>query len=253
VFEMTPQVGQRLREARTQRGIQLNEVERATKIRLRFLRAIEDDCWDELPSAADARGFISAYASFLGLDEQALVDEYANSAEKRARRRERIPGGVVRRGDARRERSIRPLAIVLAGIVGIVVLGVIVVASLGGSGNGGGGDHHGPRTKAGRTPTSATRPTGSQVSLELHSTADVWVCLVDERDRPLVNGETLAANQVRGPFDAAGFDVTFGNGSVQMTVNGQPAKIPDVSEPLGYRVTPSGVRKLDPSSQPTCL
>jgi hypothetical protein len=38
-----------------------------------------------------------------------------------------------------------------------------------------------------------------------------------------------------------------------MTVNGRPSPIPQAAEPLGYRITPTGVRKLDPSSQPTCI
>jgi hypothetical protein len=38
-----------------------------------------------------------------------------------------------------------------------------------------------------------------------------------------------------------------------MTVDGQPAQIPQAAEPLGYRITSNGVRKLDPSSQPTCV
>jgi hypothetical protein len=79
------------------------------------------------------------------------------------------------------------------------------------------------------------------------------VCLVNDRGQALVNGETLTPDEVRGPYDAPAFDVTFGNGSVQMTVDGQSAKVPPVAEPLGYRITPSGARKLDPSAQPTCL
>jgi cytoskeleton protein RodZ len=248
---MAPQVGQALRQARTQRGIQLNEVERATKIRLRFLRAIEEDRWDELPSVDEARGYISAYASFLGLDEQALVDEYANAAEKRARRRDRVPGGVVRRGDARRERSIRPLAVALASIVGVVLLGVLVVASIGGSGNGGKTAPRPGRTTATSAAGTGTAPS-SRVSVELRSTDTVWVCLVDNRDRPVVNSETLTPDETRGPFEGHAFEMTFGNGSVEMTVNGQPAKIPHLAEPLGYRVTPNGVSRLDPSAQPTC-
>jgi hypothetical protein len=47
--------------------------------------------------------------------------------------------------------------------------------------------------------------------------------------------------------------VTFGNGSVEMTVDGQPARIPQAAEPVGYRITSSGVRRLDASSQPTCV
>jgi hypothetical protein len=88
--------------------------------------------------------------------------------------------------------------------------------------------------------------------VELRSTGTVWVCLVDDSGNKLVNSETLTADESRGPFSGAGFEVTFGNGSVEMTVNGEPAQIPAAAEPLVYRITPSGVRRLDSSSAPTC-
>jgi hypothetical protein len=68
-----------------------------------------------------------------------------------------------------------------------------------------------------------------------------------------VNSETLTADESRGPFNASGFDVTFGNGSVELTVNGQPSPVPAAAQPIGYHITPSGVRELTGSSQPTCL
>jgi hypothetical protein len=91
------------------------------------------------------------------------------------------------------------------------------------------------------------------VSLELRPTGSVWVCLVDDEERTPINGETLTAGEVRGPFASRAFEVTFGNGSVEMTVDGEPAEIPPLAEPLGYRVTPSGVQRLEPSAQPSCL
>jgi hypothetical protein len=234
---MKPQVGQALREARTERGIQLNEVERVTKIRLRFLRAMEEDRWDDLPAPANVPGFISAYAKFLGLDEQALVDQYMV-------RPSRSPGA---------RRSIKPRAIVAAGVVAAIVLALVIVASLGSSGNGGGeSKRHGTKA-AGGAPTGTQTAPASSVSLALRSTGTVWVCLVDNRDRALVNSETLAPGDARGPFDGRAFEVTFGNGSIDMTVDGEPAKVPHVAEPLGDRITPNGVAKLDPSSEPTCL
>ncbi|HEX2359557.1 MAG TPA: hypothetical protein VHH72_07045, partial [Solirubrobacterales bacterium] len=80
-----------------------------------------------------------------------------------------------------------------------------------------------------------------------------WVCLVDDRDRALVNGETLTSAERRGPFDGSAFEVTLGNGSVEMTVDGRPAVVPPVAEPLGYRITPRGVRELAPSLRPDCV
>jgi cytoskeletal protein RodZ len=96
-------IGATLRKARNRRKIDLPEIEAATKIRLRFLRAIEDEDWDALPGDAYARAFIRTYAGYIGLDGERLVDEYkrgvsaanaegvAPGAESPAIRRSRPP------------------------------------------------------------------------------------------------------------------------------------------------------------------
>jgi len=261
---MAPTVGQTLREARSERGVELSEVERATKIRVKFLEAMEGDRWEKLPAPVYARGFLDIYARYLGLDQRALLDEYSKAVE--GDRHEAIPESVIKPGTlrqsrpARRAQSINLKAVgkVLAGVFVLVIAGLVIVGSIGGSDDDGG--DQGQRAKesrgeSARPPTSPTTPTtpSGQVSVELRSTAAVWVCLVDDSGDPLVDSETLSADESRGPFSADGFDVTFGNGSVEMTVNGEPTQIPEVAEPIGYRITASGVRRLDPSSQPTCV
>jgi hypothetical protein len=251
-----------LREARTERGIELSKVERVTKIRVKFLQAMEEDRWEALPAPAYARGFLSIYARFLDLDEEALLDEYTRTVEG-ADRPEPIPQSVIQPGVLRHSRPSRPsidlnlrhVATVVAGVVVLVILALVIVGSIGGSSNGGGGGHkhRGGKSSGPTAATTTIQPASGEVSLALRSTADVWVCLVDDRGRALVNGETLTADQGRGPFNGSGFEVTFGNGSVEMTVDGEPAQIPPVAQPLGYRITPEGVSKLSPTSQPTCL
>lgn len=256
---MAPQVGQALREARTERGIELSEIERATKIRVKFLRAMEDDRWEELPAPAYARSFLATYAEYLDLDAPALVDELKKSYAA-GDLPEPIPSGVVRPGQlTRRSHGLpwRPLAALVAGLIAVFLLGLVIVGAIGGSGNGGGNERHAKSAGGGSgttTTATSTSPSGppSDVSVELRPTADVWVCLVDDRGRAAVNGETLTPGQDVGPFTATAFDVTFGNGSVEMTVDGEPAKVPALAEPFGYRITPSGMHRLDPSSQPTC-
>jgi cytoskeletal protein RodZ len=262
---MAPPVGQALREARKERGIKLSEVERVTKIRVKFLRAMEEDRWDDLPAPAYARGFLSTYARFLDLDDQALVDQYKRTAEPTAKA-EPIPYQVVQRGGGARRRPIRPAAMVVAGLLAATVLGLVIVGLLGDAdGTDDGRDLAEQRERTAgdsatdeesttdETTTEESTALASEVSVELRSTATVWVCLVDDGGGTFVNGETLTANEVRGPFEGSAFEVTFGNGSVEMTVDGEPAEVPPVAEPLGYRITPSGVRELEPSSAPTCL
>jgi len=61
-------VGEMLRETRQEKSLRLEEVEEATKIRLKFLEAIERDDFRALPSLSYAKGFVKNYSEFLGLD-----------------------------------------------------------------------------------------------------------------------------------------------------------------------------------------
>ena len=70
------EIGSSLREARMRRGLELSDVERDTRIRTRYLTALEEERFDVLPGPAYAKGFLRTYADFLGLDAQQFVDEY---------------------------------------------------------------------------------------------------------------------------------------------------------------------------------
>jgi cytoskeleton protein RodZ len=69
--------GEHLKREREMRGVSLEEVSAATRIGTRFLEALENEQWDQLPGGVFNRGFIRAIARFLGLDEEGLVSEYA--------------------------------------------------------------------------------------------------------------------------------------------------------------------------------
>lgn len=71
---MTNTVGEYLRKTREERGITLEQVAQATRVRLPYLLALEEDEPTSLPSAVQARGFLRLYASFLGLPAQPLLD-----------------------------------------------------------------------------------------------------------------------------------------------------------------------------------
>ncbi len=265
---MVQSVGKQLRQARSRKGIELSEVERVTKIRAKLLSALEEDRWQDLPEPVYVRGFITTYARYLGLDEEPLLERY-RAITGETPHPAHVPYGAVQTGDLGRGRGggPRPRSLVIAALVTAVLLGLVIAAVVGGSGGGGNGSQshkgslaakpgHGTNasattTAASTATTSTTTPT--QVSVELRSTADVWVCLVDDSGRHLVNSETLPPGQTRGPFTGPGFEMTFGNGSVDLTVNGQPVKVPALSEPLGYRITTTATKRLQPSAQPTCI
>src|SRR5262249_13780929 len=211
--EMAASIGQQLRNAREERGVELSEAERATKIRVKFLDAMENDRWEELPGPPYNRSFLSTYAGFLGLDKQALLREFKETAEA-PEHAQALPPTVIHSGSLSPPRAVRPMALWIAGLVVVILLGVVIGVSLGGSGDGNGHHRKAHReasangTGSGGTSASTTSATttgtttsAGSVSVELRATDLVWVCMVDDQGRPQVNSETLSAGETRGPFD----------------------------------------------------
>jgi hypothetical protein len=117
------EIGNSLREARLRQGLDFPDVERATKIRPKYLRALEDEQFEILPAQTYVKGFLSTYAEFLGLDGQLYVDEY-NS--RYVTREEEMPR--PRRSPRPRSRRVES-SVVLAALVGIAVLFALVIAA----------------------------------------------------------------------------------------------------------------------------
>jgi hypothetical protein len=100
---------------------------------------------------------------------------------------------------------------------------------------------------------AANSPPGT-TSLELTATAELWVCLLDAKGKPLVDGLVLPEGTVEGPFRSGSFTVSFGNGEVEMRIDGRNTEIPESAEPLGYAVGAGGeLSPLAESERPTCL
>jgi cytoskeletal protein RodZ len=124
VFE----IGNSLREARLRRQIEFAEAEHGTKIRGKYLRALEDERFELLPSHTYVKGFLRSYAEYLGLDGQLYVDEYNSrfitgeeDVQLRASTTRRVPAARARRSD-RRESNIVLVALTAIGIVTALVI-----------------------------------------------------------------------------------------------------------------------------------
>jgi hypothetical protein len=121
VFE----IGNSLREARLRQGLDFPEVEQATKIRGKYLRALEDEQFDILPGQTYVKGFLRTYSEYLGLDGQLYVDEYNSrfviGEEDAPVRARRVPAARARRSD-RRESNIVLLALTAIALVTALVI-----------------------------------------------------------------------------------------------------------------------------------
>jgi cytoskeleton protein RodZ len=124
------EIGNSLREARLRQGFELPRVEADTKIRAKYLRALEDERFEVLPGDTYVKGFLRTYAEYLGLDGQLYVDEY----NSRFAREEEYPAPspAARRPRARRVES-NFVVVALAGIVAVTIL-VVVAWKFGSSG-----------------------------------------------------------------------------------------------------------------------
>ncbi|HEX3015500.1 MAG TPA: RodZ domain-containing protein [Desulfobacteria bacterium] len=75
-------IGDTLREAREQKGLTIRDLEEMTKIRTHYLKALEEERFEQLPGKTYVIGFLRSYARALGLNAQEIVDIYKETGEK---------------------------------------------------------------------------------------------------------------------------------------------------------------------------
>src|SRR5260221_10891193 len=109
------------------RGVDFAQAELATKIRGKYLRALEEEQFDVLPAQTYIKGFLRTYAEYLGLDGQLYVDEYNSRFVTGADDHE----PRTRRSSARPERRNRRIEtnVVLVALAAIAILTVIVISA----------------------------------------------------------------------------------------------------------------------------
>jgi cytoskeleton protein RodZ len=259
-----PEIGATLREARMRARIDVSEIEAQTKIRAKYLRALENEEWSLLPGATFVKSFLRTYAQALGLDGKALVEEYRLHHERpsEAERepivstpqhtRPRVPGAAPSRA-----------YMVTVGIVAVVIVLLIVgLLTEGGSSS----NKHTSRATAPshaksthhrgvtRAPAGRSVPAGlAPVALSLRPTAVVYVCLIGENGRKVIPGTDLQPGESTPTYHAKHFEITLGNNSVTMFVDGRARIVPPSGEPIGYSITKAaGRRRLPVSQLPTC-
>ena len=117
-----PVVGETLQAARERKGVDLYRAERDTKIRLRYLAALEDSDWDELPAPVYTKGFLRNYAIYLGLEPDEILDRWREEMEqlRTATRVAVAPPPMPLAEPGGRRLTISP-AMVVAGLVVVVI------------------------------------------------------------------------------------------------------------------------------------
>ncbi|CAN5752111.1 hypothetical protein BH24ACT25_BH24ACT25_11660 [soil metagenome] len=260
-----PSIGETLREARLRQGVDIAEVEQATKIRAKYLRALEAEEFDRLPGSTFVRTFIRTYAEYLGLDPQLLVEEYRATHESPADDEIQPftpPSAARPRGREGRRRGLGGGGgpgrgtMVAAAVVGILVL-LLVIGLIGGDG-GDGGEEGADERPAGaeadgsrRGEKSRGKPSGSEetdvVALRVEPAAETYLCVETGDGEELVNANVTAPET----FEGQTLRVLLGNTlAVELTANGEPVALEESPDPVGREITPEGDEELSAEELP---
>ncbi|HEY2168001.1 MAG TPA: helix-turn-helix domain-containing protein, partial [Candidatus Angelobacter sp.] len=115
--------GDRIRREREMRGITLNEITESTKISRRHLEALESEHFDQLPGGVFNKGFVRAYARFLGIDEDQAVADYSAASNEQPEPENKFPLEIheAPNRELNPRRSKFPLVFALAALVGVLV------------------------------------------------------------------------------------------------------------------------------------
>jgi cytoskeleton protein RodZ len=260
------EIGATLREARMRARIDVSEIEAQTKIRAKYLRALENEEWDLLPGPTFVRSFLRTYAQALGLDDKALVDEYRRQYEQPSEF-EHQPVMSPRRsarprpsgGGSGPSRGYAIALVVVSVVIVLLIVGLLTNKKGGGS----------PPTQAGSTRTheqsrhhrthptthsgASTNRTIGRVSLSLRPSAAVYVCLIDAAGAKRIPGLTLEpGSYTPRAYHSTRFELLLGNNAVTMYVDGKAQSVPASSKPIAYSITSSGRHTLAASQQPKC-
>jgi cytoskeletal protein RodZ len=216
VFE----IGNTLREARLRQGLDFPQAESATKIRVKYLRALEDERFDVLPTPTYVKGFLRTYAEYLGLDGQLYLDEY-NSRFLVAGGEEEAPARPRRsRARPRRERRVERNAILLA-IVGLCVVTALIIAAWR---FGGGSSPSIPNLTGSKASSSHVPKTVKLVVHAQRGSSLLQVRLGSATGRPVYQG-TLDSGQAQA-FTAKRLWLTIGTPeNVLLKLDGRPLKV----------------------------
>jgi len=248
-------IGDRLREARMRQKIDIAEVEQATKIRAKYLRALENEEFALLPGSTFVKSFLRTYANYLGLDAHLLVEEYRAQHEPREEQADLQPFATQPpRGRERRVAAGPPgpgviaIAVAVLLVAGLAILGLTAGDDDSGSpssderGEDGDSDREGrERRERGRRRAAA-----GPVRLRVVPTGPTYVCVDDGKGKVRFEGTLQEARTFRGRR----VRILLGRRAVEMTANGRRVPIEAGSEPIAFDFTGGRRRELPPPRAP---
>jgi hypothetical protein len=261
-------IGQRLREARLRRELDIADAETYTKIRAKYLRALENDEFGMLPDRTLVKTFLRTYSEYLGLDAQLLMEEYRAQHEPRGS----VEGPAFtphRTREPRPRRSGPPVGPGGAFAIGIVLLLILfAVLGLTGGEDENGGGNGGQSTTTTQEQTAAERRAAREkqdrrerreqrardarrvLTIRVVPEGPTYVCVDDAKGKVLFEGNLTAARSFRAARRGR-LRINLGRASVRLTANGKRVAVPESSAGAGFAFTRTGrATALAPTQRP---
>jgi cytoskeleton protein RodZ len=243
-----PSIGETLREARMRQHLDIADVEARTKIRAKYLRALENEEFGMLPGPTFVKTFLRTYAEMLGLDPHALVEEYRAGFEREDEMEAPLGPPAVAGRDRRHGPRFGPGSLILLLLVAIVA--ALVAIGLASDDSGDGEQASAPETTRSETeatppPPKPARPT--RVSLRVTPASPTYICVDRGAGTPVVFENTIDATQT---FRGKRLRVNLGKRDVQLRMNGKPVQVTPGPDPVGFAFTPRGSRELLSGERP---
>ena len=235
------EIGASLKEARLRQGLDFPEIETGTKIRGKYLNALEEERFDVLPAEAYIKGFLRTYAEYLGLDGQLYVDEF-NSRYVAPEEMQSIR--VRRTAQARRHRRVQG-GVLIAALAGIaIVTALVIVAWTSGSAP----DQHlagiPPGASTQQKKHDRTQPQSAKAHITLRAVRTYVSLLAVRKGGP--TGKILLENVELAPGEAKKFTrrslwINTGTpGNLRVIVNGKRVTYPG-GKPQAFVVSARGI------------
>lgn len=242
-----PGIGATLKDARRRLGMDIKDAEDRTKIRTRYLRALEAEDWEILPGPAYVRGFLRTYGQILGLDGGALADRYRRNFEEPPATAP--PEPVIRN---RRSQGSGPPSrsgwIVAVGAAVVVLLAILAIIGLT-SGDDGEPSRSRPAGKAKQKQERQVAKPDKGSSLEpidisIEPLATTQVCLVGGGEA-LLDSQVLAAGTTEEFSGEKTYRIDLvGGGTVKMKAGGDEQKL-EAGGDASFEADQEGIREID--------
>jgi cytoskeleton protein RodZ len=242
-----PSIGETLREARMRQRLDIADVEDRTKIRAKYLRALENEEFGMLPGPTFVKTFLRTYAEMLGLDPHVLVEEYRAGFEGEDEIEQPLGPPAVAGRDRRHGPRLGPGSLAL--LVLVAVVGVLAAIGLLSGDDGGGEQASAPATTRSETKAKpAPKPARPRrVSLRITPATPTYVCVDRGAGTPVVFENTIDSAQT---FRGKRLRVNLGKRDVKIRMNGKAVKVTPGPDPVGFAFTPRGSRELPVGGRP---